>query len=81
MRRIFKRFGLSAVLSLVLMQPNRGMRTAALQLQRQVNAPIYDARQQFASTHKSLRVIFDFLLLTYRSGIRVRFADDADWLD
>jgi hypothetical protein len=37
------------------------MGAAALQLQRQVNAPIYDARQQFASTHKSLRFIFDFL--------------------
>ena len=43
------------------MQENRGMRAAALQLQRQVNSPIYDSRQQFASTRKSLRVIFDFL--------------------
>ena len=37
------------------------MQTGALQLQRQVNSPIYDARQQFAGTHGSLRVIFDFL--------------------
>ncbi len=37
------------------------MQATALQLQRQVNSPIYDARQQFAGTHKSLRVIFDFL--------------------
>ena len=43
------------------MQRNQGMRAAALQLQQQVNSPIYDAGQQFASTHKSLRVIFDFL--------------------
>ena len=43
------------------MQENRGMQTGALQLQRQVNSPIYDARQQFAGTHGSLRVIFDFL--------------------
>jgi two-component sensor histidine kinase len=44
----------------VLMQENRGTQAAALQL-RQVNSPIYDARHQFTGTHKSLRVIFDFL--------------------
>lgn len=37
------------------------MRAAALQLQRQVHSPFYDARQQFAGTNKSLRVIYDFL--------------------
>ncbi len=43
------------------MQRNRGMRAAALQLQQQVNPPIYDPRQQFAGTHKSVRFIFGFL--------------------
>ncbi len=43
------------------MQGNRGVHGAALQLQRQVNSPIYDARQQFAGGHKSLRITFDFL--------------------
>jgi two-component sensor histidine kinase len=43
------------------MQPNRGMRAAALQLQQQVISPIYDARQRFHGTDRSLRVIFDFL--------------------
>jgi two-component sensor histidine kinase len=40
------------------MQPNRGVRGAAFQLQQQVNSPIYDARHQFAAEHKSLRGIF-----------------------
>jgi two-component sensor histidine kinase len=42
------------------MQENRGTRAAALQL-REVNSPIYDARQQFTGTGKSLRRIFGFL--------------------
>jgi two-component sensor histidine kinase len=37
------------------------MRATALQLQQQVNSPIYDTRQQFVDAHTSLRVIFDFL--------------------
>ena len=63
------------------MQRNWGMRAAALQLQRQVDSPIYDAPQQFAGTHKSLRVIFDFLRSPTAAVIGIRFADAADWLD
>jgi two-component sensor histidine kinase len=43
------------------MQVNRETRATALQIQRQIHSPGYDARQQFGGTHKSLRVIFDFL--------------------
>jgi two-component sensor histidine kinase len=44
------------------MQENRAMHTGALQLQRQVTSPIYDARQPFARTHGSARIVFGFLL-------------------
>jgi cell division protein FtsW (lipid II flippase) len=45
----------------VLVQPNQGVRGTALQLQQQVNSPIYDRRHQPTAAHKSLRVIFDIL--------------------
>jgi two-component sensor histidine kinase len=43
------------------MQENRGTGAAVLPLQRQVDSPIYDARHQFAGTHKPFHNIFDFL--------------------
>jgi two-component sensor histidine kinase len=43
------------------MEPNRGTAVAAVQLQRRVNSPIYEARQQFIAADKPLRVSFDLL--------------------
>jgi len=43
------------------MQPNRGVRAAALQLQEQVSSPIYGARQQFIAADKPPRLSFDLL--------------------
>jgi len=43
------------------MQPNRGVRAGALELQRQVGSPIYDARQQATGADKTFGVSFDVL--------------------
>jgi two-component sensor histidine kinase len=59
--RIFKRLRLSTVLAFVLMQANRAALMGAVQLQGGVNSPICEARQQFATDNKPLRVHLDFL--------------------
>jgi two-component sensor histidine kinase len=43
------------------MQPNRGMRAAALELQPHVSSPMYDTRSRIAPADKTFRVPFDLL--------------------
>ena len=43
------------------MERNGGALVSAVQVERSVNSPIYDARQQFTAADKPLRVSVNFL--------------------
>jgi two-component sensor histidine kinase len=58
---IFNVRGFSAVIAFVLMEPNPGTATAAVQLQRDGHSLIYDVPRQFRVTGRPLRASFDFL--------------------
>jgi two-component sensor histidine kinase len=58
---IFKRLGFVHGLSFVLMESNRAALVSAVQLERHVDSPIYDAGQESTAADKPLRVSFNFL--------------------
>ena len=58
---IFKRLGFVHGLSFVLMESNRAALVSAVQLERPIDPPIYDAGQESTAANKPLRVSFNFL--------------------